>query len=78
MRTVKVHEAKTHLSRLLERVEKGEEITIARGNTPVARLVPVTAAPRRPGRLKGRIHVSKDFEAPLSAELLAAFRGERE
>ena len=78
MRTVKVHEAKTHLSRLLERVEKGEEIIIARGNTPVARLVPVAAAPRRPGRLKGRIHVSKDFDAPLPAELLAAFRGERD
>jgi prevent-host-death family protein len=78
MRTVKVHEAKTHLSRLLERVEKGEEITIARGNVPVARLVPVTALPRRPGRLKGRIRVSKDFDAPLPAEILAAFRGEKE
>jgi len=78
MRTVKVHEAKTHLSRLLERVEKGEEITIARGNLPVARLVPVTALPRRPGRLKGRIRVSKDFDAPLPAEILAAFRGEKE
>ena len=78
MRTVKVHEAKTHLSRLLERVEKGEEITIARGSVPVARLVPVAAPPRRPGRLKGRIRVSKDFDAPLPAGLLAAFRGGRE
>jgi prevent-host-death family protein len=77
MKTVKVHEAKTHLSRLLERVEKGEEITIARGNTPVARLVPVEAAPRRPGRLKGRIHATKAFDAPLPAEILAAFRGKR-
>ncbi|MEX0879586.1 MAG: type II toxin-antitoxin system prevent-host-death family antitoxin [Thermoanaerobaculia bacterium] len=78
MRTVKVHEAKTHLSRLLQRVEKGEEIMIARGNVPVARLVPVGAQPRRPGRLKGRLRVARDFDAPLPADLLAAFRGERE
>lgn len=78
MRTVKVHEAKTHLSRLLERVEKGEVIIIARGKQPVARLVPITEPPRRPGRLKGRIRVAKDFDAPLPAELLAVFRGERE
>jgi prevent-host-death family protein len=78
MRTVRVHEAKTHLSRLLERVEKGEVITIARGKHPVARLVPITDPPRQPGRLKGRIRISKDFDAPLPPELLAAFRGERE
>jgi prevent-host-death family protein len=78
MRTVKIHEAKTHLSRLLERVEKGEEIMIARGDRPVARLVPVSAPPRRPGRLKGRIRMSRDFDAPLPPDLLAAFRGERE
>lgn len=78
MRTVKVHEAKTHLSRLLERVEKGEEITIARGRVPVARLVPIALPPRRPGRLKGRIRVSRDFDAPLPTEILSAFRGERD
>ncbi len=78
MRTVKVHEAKTHLSRLLERVEKGEEITITRGKHPVARLVPIAATPRRPGLLKGKIWIAKDFDAPLPAEILAAFRGERE
>ncbi len=78
MRTVKVHEAKTHLSRLLERVEKGEVITIARGRHPVARLVPIADAPRRPGLLKGKIRIAKDFDAPLPPEMLAAFRGERE
>ncbi len=51
MKVVNVHEAKTHLSRLLERVDAGEEIVIARNGKPVARLVPVSAAPRRPGRL---------------------------
>jgi prevent-host-death family protein len=78
MKTVKVHEAKTHLSRLLERVEAGEEITIARGKRPVAKLVPIVTAPRRPGLLKGKIWIAKDFDAPLPSELLAAFRGERD
>ena len=77
MRSVKVHEAKTHLSRLLERVEKGEEITITRGKQPVAKLVPIAATPRRPGLLKGKIWIAKDFDAPLPAEIFAAFRGER-
>ena len=76
MDTVTVHHAKTHLSRLLERVEKGEEITILRGKLPVARLVPLESKPRRPGRLKGRIRITGDFDAPLPEELLAAFRGE--
>ena len=78
MRIVKVHEAKTHLSRLLQRVEKGEEIMIARGNVPVARLVPVGAQLRHPGRLKGRLRVARNFDAALPADLLAAFRGEKE
>lgn len=78
MRIVRVHEAKTHLSRLLERVEKGEEILIARGRVPVARLVPVNAEPRRPGRLKGTIRVGRGFDKPLPAGLLAAFRGEQD
>ncbi len=78
MRSVKVHEAKTHLSRLLERVEKGEEITITRGKQPVAKLVPIAAKPRRPGLLKGKIWIAKDFDAPLPPEVLAAFRGERD
>jgi prevent-host-death family protein len=78
MRTVNVHEAKTHLSRLLDRVARGEEITIARGRLPVAKLVPIVSPPRRPGRLKGRIRVARDFDAPLPPAILAAFRGEQE
>jgi prevent-host-death family protein len=55
MATVTVHQAKTHLSRLIARAEAGEEIVIARGKEPVVRLEPVRsrAEPRRPGRLKG-------------------------
>jgi prevent-host-death family protein len=75
MRAVNIREAKTHLSRLLQRVERGEEITIYRGNTPVARLVPVCTSPRRPGRLKGRIRVARDFDAHLPAQILGALRG---
>jgi len=75
---VNVHEAKTNLSRLLERVEQGEEIVIARGGRPIARLVPYTTylTPRQPGALQGRIHVSDDFDAPLPPEILAAFLGD--
>lgn len=73
-----VHDAKTHLSRLLERVAQGEEVIIAKSGRPVAKLVPVPAEPRRPGRLKGRIRLGPDFDEPLPEEVLAAFRGERE
>jgi prevent-host-death family protein len=63
---VNIHEAKTHLSRLVERVEAGEEITIARAGRPVARLVPVQRRrPRRPGLWKGRVVIGPDFDAPL-------------
>jgi prevent-host-death family protein len=59
-----VHEAKTHLSRLLEQVESGEEVIIARAGRPVARLVPYaeTVAPRRPGALRGKIEIADDFD----------------
>jgi prevent-host-death family protein len=73
-----VHDAKTHLSRLLERVAQGEEIIIAKSGRPVAKLVRVAAEPRRPGRLKGRIRPGPDFDEPLPEEVLAAFRGERD
>jgi prevent-host-death family protein len=61
---VNIHDAKTHLSRLVERVEAGEEITIARAGRPVARLVPLQAArPRMLGALRGRIRLAPDFDA---------------
>jgi prevent-host-death family protein len=74
--TVNVHEAKTHLSRLLERVEAGEEIILARNGKAVARLVPVGRAERRPGAMKGRIRIRRDFDAPLPESVAKAFRGE--
>lgn len=64
---VNIHEAKTHLSRLVERVEAGEEITLARAGRPVARLVPYRARmePRRSGAWKGRVQIAADFDDPL-------------
>ncbi len=72
---INVHEAKTHLSRLLARVEAGEELVIARGGQPVARLVPIrpARAPRVPGTARGRVVVGPDFDAPLPEETLRSF-----
>ena len=76
-KTVNIHEAKTHLSRLLRRVAAGEEVTIANAGKPVARLVPVAPVPRRRelGFMKGSLKVPDDFNAPLPDELLDAFEG---
>ena len=73
-----VHEAKTNLSRLLERVAQGEEIIIAKSGRPVAKLVRLAVEPRKPGRLKGRIRIGADFDEPLPEEVMAAFRGDKE
>ena len=73
MDAVNVHEAKTHLSRLLERVARGEEIIIARNGQPVAKLVAVSPQPRKPGRLRGQIRIRKDFDAALPAAMARAF-----
>jgi prevent-host-death family protein len=73
---VNIHEAKTHLSRLVERVEAGEEITIARAGRPVARLVPYRrrTEPRVPGLWKGRIKLADDWDAPeVNAAIAALF-----
>jgi prevent-host-death family protein len=66
MRQVNVHEAKTHLSKLLEAVEGGDEVVIARAGKPVARLVSHRPAkqPRKPGSAKGKIWMADDFDAP--------------
>lgn len=63
---VNVYEAKTHLSKLLEQVEAGEEIVIARHGRPIARLVPVQRAPvrRELGTWKGKVWISPDFDEP--------------
>jgi prevent-host-death family protein len=75
---VNIHEAKTHLSRLLQRVAAGEEVTIARSGVPVARLVPVEPEKTkiRPlGMDRGRIWIADDFDAPLPDDLLKLFYG---
>jgi prevent-host-death family protein len=77
MNQVNIHQAKTQLSRLVERVVSGEEIIIAKSGKPVARLVPYApkGAVRRPGALRGKIRIKKNFDAPLPKELLASFEG---
>jgi prevent-host-death family protein len=71
---VNVHEAKTHLSQLLRRVAAGEEIVIARGGEPIAKLVPIKRVRERVfGADRGRVEIAEDFDAPLPDELRAAF-----
>jgi len=75
---VNIHQAKTHLSRLVQRVLEGEEITIARAGVPVARLVAIKKKPpkKRPlGMDRGKIWIADDFDAPLPDDLLKAFYG---
>ena len=74
MKTLNVHAAKTHLSRLLDEVADGEEIVIARAGRPVARLVPFSPprARRRFGSLKGRVRIGRDFDAPPPDDLAGA------
>ena len=80
METVNIHQAKTQLSRLIERVGAGEEIVIAKGGKPVARLGPLAhgSKPRAPGALKGRIRIAEDFDSPLPDDLLDLFEGKGE
>jgi prevent-host-death family protein len=68
MTAFSIHEAKTHFSRLVARAEAGEEIVVRRGQTPVAKLVPLRdpLRPRRPGALSGRIEIADDFDEPLA------------
>ena len=75
--TVSLYEAKTQLSRLVDRALRGDEVLITRHGRPVARLVPATPArtPRKLGALRGKIHVAKDFDAPLPDDLLELFEG---
>jgi prevent-host-death family protein len=67
MSVVTIHKAKTNLSQLIKKASAGEEIIIARGDKPVARLVPLgeTKGKRQPGSLKGKLHVGPEFFEPL-------------
>jgi prevent-host-death family protein len=75
MKTINIHEAKTHLSRLLKRVAAGEDVVISKAGRPIARLVPVAppAAERVLGSEKGKFVVPSDFTDPLPEEILAEF-----
>ena len=76
MLTVNVHEAKTHLSRLLARVEAGEEVVIARNGKPVARLVEFSPRGKpRFGSWRGRIALDDSFFEPLPEDELSAWEG---
>ena len=77
MKSVNIHEAKTHLSRLVERVEAGEEIIIAKAGRPAARLVPIEGArkPVKVGGLKSRTQVPDDFNTMFEKEIEALFAG---
>jgi prevent-host-death family protein len=76
-KAVNVHDAKTHFSKLLARVERGQEIVIARAGKPVARLVPSASEPMAPifGADRGTFTVPDDFDSPLPEEILSAFEG---
>ena len=75
MKPITIHEAKTQLSRLIEQACRGEEVIIARGSKPVARLVPIgeICGKRQPGALRGRLQVSAEFFTPLPADELEAW-----
>ena len=76
MAMVNMHEAKTHLSRLVERAVQGEDVVIARAGRPVARLIAFEDnEPRKLGAWKGRVWLADDFDE-LPADLLAAFEGD--
>lgn len=79
MKTINIHEAKTHLSRLVERVQAGEEIIIAKAGRPAARLVPIEGAgkPVKIGGHKAPVPVPDDFNTMLEKEIEALFAGAR-
>ncbi|MGH8539270.1 MAG: type II toxin-antitoxin system Phd/YefM family antitoxin [Stenotrophobium sp.] len=73
METINVHEAKTHLSRLLDRAHAGEEIVLAKAGKPYARLVPLKSTRRKLGFIEG--HLDDSFFDPLPEGELAAWEG---
>lgn len=77
MKTVNIHDAKTHFSKLVDLVMDGEAIIIAKAGKPAAKLVPIS--PTKPlrhfGVLKGRIKIADDFDAPLPNDILDDFEG---
>ena len=78
-KAINLYEAKTQLSALVERAAAGEELVIAKAGRPMARLVPLVRErpPRRSGFLKGKVRIGREFDAPLSPELLIGAAGSR-
>ncbi len=76
MLTINIHEAKTHLSRFVEKAAAGEEIIIAKAGKPIAKLVPLHDAPsaRSLGIFQGKLNVPEDFDAALPEEVLLQFQ----
>ena len=77
MRTINIHAAKTHLSRLVDDAAAGEEIVIAKNGKPLARLVPLEAKPgkRRLGTLNGKYEIPDDFDTMFAEEIIEMFEG---
>jgi prevent-host-death family protein len=79
METINIHEAKTHLSRLVEKAAKGEPFIIAKAGKPMVKVVPLEdeKPKRRTGFMKGQISVPQDFDTMMSAEIEEMFYGEK-
>ena len=76
METFNVHEAKTQFSRILAKVQAGEEVVIAKAGQPIARIVPIRSSRlRQPDGERGTLWVAEDFDAPLPDDLLDGFEG---
>ena len=78
MKITNIHEAKTHLSRLIESVIAGEEVVIAKAGKPLVKLIPYEEIkqPRQPGGWEGKVTMSDDFDDELPQEILAGFMAE--
>jgi len=75
MQIVNIHAAKTHLSQLLDAVQAGEEIIIARAGRPIAKISSLKPQKRTLGLMKGKMSISNDFDAPLPENILNNFEG---
>ena len=76
MDSFNIHEAKTHFSQILAKVQAGEEVIIAKAGEPIARIVPIRSARLRvPETERGTLWVAEDFDAPLPDDLLDKFEG---
>ena len=77
MATINIHNAKTHFSKILTRVNRGEEVIIAKAGKPVAKIIPIKAggSDRVPGSAKGMLTISEEFFQPLPDNVIEGFEG---